>query len=564
MDKKIKHKLNELDSQKSVNVDGYDKIGLNQSNNPLPVGEINRILNVGDQFNTERQNSTIYRLNGVISNLFNNVLYNSTGLNSKETVLVNEDFRDKSYPNNGANANDGEDLTYSQALREYIINIDGWSGYYQPNIIGNTDCKFTDMEPNSTLFEFTPKNRIKNWGLTVTYPAYSADTQMTDGGLLIIDKQIVNVGNKQMIAFTTPVIHGLKQRDNVKLINLSNSNLNGLYTVIRVGLDDGSLRSHTFVVDIDTNINISNTRMKKVVRGQESDYYYRIFKKVPTTTSDIIEDDDYEIYPLHFSKTLYNDQNVQFVFNQDIDVGNIVDNLGRPISELYLSIIKNDNNGFTNIKSGIDIPFIDSTKNYINEVPDIRRIHNGTTPTPNGPLDIVSMSDDEFYGDVVTYNKFEVREEILATVSHRFNTQNRLDGGTIYDPKSIEEPIDMGNRVEGYLYKPHYQIKIREYSDYIEQGDSSTEGIPNYAENLGDGRFLWRDFLDIGFSDISNQPIDYPFLNGAHYIFNNYCIPLRRQDPFGLYGLYYSNFPRDNYGEGADNNFIINNKQDAC
>jgi hypothetical protein len=36
-------------------------------------------------------------------------------------------------------------------------------------------------------------------------------------------------------------------------------------------------------------------------------------------------------------------------------------------------------------------------------------------------------------------------------------------------------------------------------------------GIPDYATDLGDGRFLWRDILDIGFNENGSTIIDYPF-----------------------------------------------------
>jgi hypothetical protein len=176
----------------------------------------------------------------------------------------------------------------------------------------------------------------------------------------------------------------------------------------------------------------------------------------------------------------------------------------------------------------------------------------------------VLISDSDFFGDVVSYNRFDVREIILGEVRHRFNTPNRENGGTVTDPTGNEPPITMGVRNEGYFYKPHHLIKIRDFSNYIEQGDSSTAGIPDYAEELGDGRWLWRDLLDIGFSDTSNTPLDYPFLNGCHYIHQNYCFPIRRQDPFGQYGLYYVGFPRDSFGERMTDNFIVKKSQDAC
>jgi len=98
MDKRIKHRLNEADSQRAVNIDGFDKIGFENSTRTLPVGDLNRVLDVGDQFNTERQSSTCYRISGTISPMFTNVLFNTTGDDSLGYFLTNPNFRDRSYP----------------------------------------------------------------------------------------------------------------------------------------------------------------------------------------------------------------------------------------------------------------------------------------------------------------------------------------------------------------------------------------------------------------------------------------------------------------------------------
>lgn len=575
MDKKVKHRLNEATSVNSVNINAYDKIGLEQSNKPLPVGELNRVLDVGERFNYERQNSTCYRLNGTITTLFTNVLHNTTGPDSLGYMLTNTQFRDRTYPPNGVDFDETEDIPYREALKEHLIEVDGWFGYYDPSVTGRTVCIFYDMEPKRQLFEMAPKNRIKNWELTVTYPALSADTFMTQGGLLVVEAQPVLVGNRPMVAFATPVKHGLTQGNTVRVSGLSNPSLDGDYPVVRVGLDNGDHMDYYFVIDVDGVTVTSNTRMTRMVGTEETQYYWRKYKKVATIKTPEMEDDDYEIYPLNFSKGLYNDLDVQFVINEDIDIAGLQDNLGRPLSELYVTIIKTDSNQndglgprFTPTQSGIEIPFIGGVNSFETSVPDIRRIHNGTTPTPHTPLDAsVLISDSEFYGDVVGYNRFEVKEVVLGEVRHRFNTPNREAGGTVTDPNTSgdnEGSFNMGERYEGYFYKPHYKITLREFSNYIEQGDVSTGGIPDYAEDLGDGRWLWRDLLDIGFSDSSTTPVDYPFLNGCHYIHQNYCVPLRRQDPFAQYGLYYGNFPRDPFGDSMTDNFVVNKSQDAC
>ncbi len=175
-----------------------------------------------------------------------------------------------------------------------------------------------------------------------------------------------------------------------------------------------------------------------------------------------------------------------------------------------------------------------------------------------------------YYGDLVEYNKNEVKETILAEVSHRFNTLNRETSAPLDYVNSVgSNPpltthINLGPRQEGYFYKAHNLIKIREFSSYVEQGDKFTEGMPNYAVNLGDGRYLWRDLLDIGFNESNDKPLDYPFLNGSHYMYENYCFYLRRQDPFNDWGLFWSTFPNDPIGNKITDKFTSNSEDDDC
>jgi hypothetical protein len=283
-----------------------------------------------------------------------------------------------------------------------------------------------------------------------------------------------------------------------------------------------------------------------------------------------MEVDDYEIFPLAFSQTIFEDKVNQFVINEDIDISDLVDNLGRPLSEIYISLIKtSSNNTFTKIKSGLNIPHNTNVDGKIS-ISDIRRITNDSTS--HEPLrnvisgdDSVDISDTSFYGDIVEYNELEQREKILSEVYHRFNTINReSQGNSLSNVDFNGTNLDLGIRNEGYIYKPHHKIKIREFSAYIEQGTSETLNKPDYAKSLNDGRYIWRDLLDIGFNDMNEEFLDYPFLNGNHYINSNIILPLKRQDPFNKYGLQYTNNPADLPGILMDESVIIKTQEDVC
>jgi hypothetical protein len=117
------------------------------------------------------------------------------------------------------------------------------------------------------------------------------------------------------------------------------------------------------------------------------------------------------------------------------------------------------------------------------------------------------------------------------------------------------------------MYKPHHRIELRKYSNYVEEGTVSTQDRPeysNYIGKIGDGRYLWRDLLDIGVNDTQEDSLDYPFLNGVHYINNNISFPLKRQDPFNFYELQYKEFPSDISGTLLDDGAIVKQSQNVC
>ncbi len=550
----IQQKLGAFNSMGGVNTDTLLKINLEGKQKLLPPDEIVKILDIGERFNHERQNSPYYRILGTINPLISNPLFNLTGTYSWE-YLNNALFMTVS------------GTSFADSIKSNLKEVDGWFGYYSPIKSAATLCNYYDMEPKRERFHFIPdvtNSNVKNWELTITYP-YTADTthNLINSGILVVDTTPVNIGGRPMVAIGVPIKHNLSVGETVML---SGTTIDGPHKVVRLGLDDGTLSEYYFCLDIDfINVSIgSNSRMVRMVSGQPSIYYFRKFKKIKTKSTPIIETDDYEVYNLAFSENIYEDSISQFVFNEDIDISDLIDNLGRPLSELYLTIVKTDSNGiFSNISSGIETPFISNLNtsdilSYLRTVPVVQKIHNGgLLPKPtHTPLELnVSISDDDFYGDVVEYNKFEVKETQLGDVYYRFNTINRETSGST---------ISSGPRQEGYYYKAHQLIKVREFSSYIEQGDRMTVGMPDYTQDLGDGRYLWRDLLDIGTNDIQDTTLNYPFLNGCHYRYANYIIDVRRQDPFDNWDLYYSTFPADPIGNTMNNKFKINSSNSVC
>lgn len=593
---RTKQRLGNQTSKKSVNTDTYLNVNIEGKERLLPYNQINHILDVAEQFNKERQSCTFYKILGSINSTVSNCLFNLS-----DTTTINNDFTyatfnslaflSRSYPQD-LDLNDDEDLTFSKSIDFYLKENDGWFGYYNPDITAQKLCEFIDMEPKRQRFSFLLDNdpyksnnvldSVKNWELTITYPE-SVDTghTMVRNGLLLVDSKTVTISTREMTAFAVPCKHNLLVGDIVELIGTNG--FDGQYSVYSIGLENGDLKNYYFVIDIPNLGSITSTsRMRKIVDEIPVQYYFRIFKKIKTKSSAIIESDDYETYQVGFSENFYNDPIIQFVFNEEIDVSELRDNLGRPLSEIYLSILKtSSNNLFTNVKSGIEVPYISNLNNsdvlqYLLNIPVIQKIHNGINEpfTSHVPLETISsINTDRFYGDVVEYNQSTLLETVLSDIQHRFNTFNRQQINTIQEYFSTttdinqlaqQRTLDLGPRQEGYYYKAHHQIKIRNFSNYIEQADSAIDEVPSYATLREDGKYVWRDLLSIGFNDGEQETLDYPFLNGSHYRYQNYCFNLKRQDPYAQWGLLYTAFPSDVTGDRITDRFTVKSSEDVC
>lgn len=597
---RIKQRLNVNTSKLSVNDNTFLKVNLENTSRLLPYDEINRTINLGDRFDLERKRSSYYRIIGSINSTATNALFNLNDSQNNDlytwSVFNTIDFLDTSYPRDN-DLLDKTDLNYSKAIQQLLLEKDGWFGYFDPDITKSAFCNFIDMEPKRQRFSFVndiePYHGIfngitfvKNWELTITYPKQMDKTHyLVNGGLLIVDIKQVIVSNRSMMAFGVPCKHNLRVGDTVILTGTT-APYNGEWVVSRTGLEDGTMKDNYFILDIQTQVPIGpNTRMIRVSAGFKSEYYFRIFKKIKTRIADVIETDDYETYKLGFSENIYTDPLSQFVFNEDIDVEGLTDNLGRPLSELYLTTIKTSSNGlFTNVSSGINSPYIENLNNsntsnwdHLLNVPIINKIHNGgNLPFPSHtPLEKnVTINNnnnvvgnDFYYGDVVEYNKNTLKEVVLAEVNHRFNTTNRQSIPPVINSVTSAlgtTPLTLGPRQEGYFYKANHLIKIREFSDYIETGVLGLDEIPNYATDMGDGRYNWRDLLDIGFNETDNKALDYPFTNGSHYIYQNFPFQIRRQDPFNLWNLFYTTYPSDPIGQSITNKFNVNTTDNDC
>lgn len=256
-----------------------------------------------------------------------------------------------------------------------------------------------------------------------------------------------------------------------------------------------------FYIINNSYVNFDKSRLhlsyKKTVGGIECDYYIRIFSKLPNfkfasantyneyelykddcktikTYQDKKYDFSSQVSRLAFAKNIYTDDIGEIVFTDDIDISSLHDNLNRPLSTLYLTIIKN-NHGYKEWygfgygeewqqsirdyiskeeveyshcfgKISCGIPTCDESI-YENSIYSINRICNisdNATTIPFGGYDVSfinasnrinlnNVDDDEiwydcdtnFYGDLCYYDGYNAMEYHVDYIYNRFTSAQR-------------------------------------------------------------------------------------------------------------------------------------------
>ena len=295
---------------------------------------------------------------------------------------------------------------------------------------------------------------------------------------------------------------------------------------------------------VNLDLDSQHISYKKVVNGIECNYYVRIFSKVPNfknasavTSSeyDIYKDDsklikeyqgsDYDfeshVSRLAFAKNIYGDEIGEVVFTDDIDISNLKDNLGRPLSTLYITFLKSnggykewygfgtnrdpssDKVTYSHCFGALTCGYETSDESiYTNGINSINKINNIGGDAMG--VDVLSINKDvekyrnngnftfrevvygvdkNFYGDLCFYDEYNATEVSIQPMMYRFNTAQResssLDsGGTfsgynyddiVYDDYDISNTFTVktsqvsgtNSKKEGYYYKPHYPIEIK-------------------------------------------------------------------------------------------------------
>lgn len=387
-------------------------------------------------------------------------------------------------------------MSFQDSFLENLREIDGWYGFYNagniniPNteidgkevnlnrtINNNKQCEFIDLYPDRSLFSFIPKvnkarRRVENnWDYCITYPAESDSGMLVTCGVANSDGSIRMTkiesgrtdGGNYLIRFTTIIDHGLSVGDYIGLRTNVNDDIIRCQ-VTSLGDLEGHNTDRVFTIrynniarldilhenEADSSVTIDTSwsaSFKRISNGVECKYYFRVLKKLGDYRS--------ECNKIVGGKNIYGDKFAQIVFTDDIVLPfDVKDNLGMPVSELYLTVVKrnagnrlwydypSDASGstlgspsiefshcFGKVTAALDLS--DTVGDY-----NIHRIHNcegvdifgtesGIVQSIGSEGDGITVYDDTFYLDIVEFDQTTFAEKSLEPVYFRFNTRQR-------------------------------------------------------------------------------------------------------------------------------------------
>lgn len=502
-------------------------------------------------FDNERQKSTTFRPINTISYIYDN---NIRGFCPPNNKWFN-------YNNN---------LFYTNP--EASLNTNVWTGLpsYQEFEFIRTDV--TNPQLNFTSFGgFTTKSATSyNWNIKISYP-FENITGVTmsydfgggrviqwvnSNGLPFIISQGTDNG-LPIIQFVCPVPHNVKVGEYVELS--SGFTYNSINTFQVSSLGNNTYDSEKYIFNMEnvgfTGSTFNSARMgtfKRIINifnsGETKSKYYIRNHKLLTSTSDMM------LTKNGFEKNSFADRSVyqlsaltpngvakvvkfqssntyNVTFERDIDINGLLDNNGKPITQLFLTFQWCGYFGWHdrlrrgwgfNMQTGSTNNWFDTNNNGSQESVTQLNYTRQSGGTFNFIINKPKEINETFYGDYCEYNDIEQTEYVISNYMHKMSYNQTLF--TTDTTSNQKNP-------QGYYYQVHHPIIIKVFSDYVESasGLNPTE-LPNYAfyshnQNL----WLWRDIYTYGFFNELGEGVNYPFLNDAHYPFTNVIFKLYNQ-----------------------------------
>lgn len=313
----------------------------------------------------------------------------------------------------------------------------------------------------------------------------------------------------------------------------------------------------------------------RVDSGVECNYYVRKFARIPNFKFKDCEINDYTLYgkgnnstiqkysgdfeshiaKLGFANTAYGDDTSEIVFTDDIDISYLRDNFGRPLSDVYLTIVKN-NKGYKewygigdNFNISADTVeyshcfgkvngsfllsdyFREQIKNGIHEILDDVRDLDSTSnyglttsiDSDGKKHDDINFDDDwDYYGDICCYSPIDCNEQVIQNAMFRFNTVQRELPRDAKSYSSLSDGVKYDEIVsdENTILYDDFEDKYSEdpYS-HFESGHSSASSYVN-VNNQKEG-YYYQAHYRIPFKTVSKElksepSIEYEIIDSSY------------------------------------------------
>lgn len=557
-------------------IDTKINVTLDSTLKELTEYERNLGIDLALRFDTERQQSTIFNFTCKFTLLFENAYSGLTQPITNPYSPINRNLYYVSPETYRILQNSNPDPSFEIA----------WAGlpqYHEFEFI-RTDYNvpgYTTIQNNQT--PHVPFNTLEatfyNWFFYLTYPFESDYTKqlqilLDDGNTFdwiigngipfVVSNEFIN--GKPVIQFTCPFNHNLSEGDSVELT--ISCNTNNTFDVYTLGDSYANNQDRIFTIynlgyaDCGNFYDGAIGLMKRITtKGNpesKSKYYVRRHKVITSYNDSELTKTGFENNPFgtntkYESKALTpnlsprisikeGSQSYNLSFKNDVDINNLLDNLNRPVTEFYTTIVNRGYFGFFNkpivngvgLKQGWEFNLGPNLNTWWNDTNTLSLTNVQTSfydkTSPGGTIlrfyyNLPYNVGDTLDGDICEWNDMTQTETVLSEYYQKINFNQKI---------FRTSPIGESNpNTEGYYYKPHYKFQIRVFSDYVEQSDESNPqnfplvNLPTYAFfSSYNNDFRWRDIYPYGFIDDIGRGVDRPFLNNKHYVHENFIFRL--------------------------------------
>jgi hypothetical protein len=525
-------------------------------------------ISLADVYDKERQKSTLFIPSCKFQFLFSNAYYGRVQTPSSPYEPFNNN------------------LAYYKAEETKLLQLENdtqiiaWPGFpqytefcfirtdydtrgYTAGLENHIEMKAKDVTFYNWYIHLTyPYDNDENRFLYYEFPSTNFSWQIKDG--LPYQMTKVTNGDKTLWQFTCPMNHNLNDNQYVylpyvkifdsvgnevpsnqiyKIYSLGNGFYDSekkIFNILDIGYNEQPLSFYSGatgvfkrVLDIDN----PNETMSK--------YYVRRHRFLTNSGDTVLTNSGFEQNAFRTTKKFESrdltpnqesrvsikedSQSYNVSFSKNINLGGLIDNQQRPISEIYFTVINRGYFGYFNpptlqgnaIKEGWGIN-LTTISNYWWTRSNISSDLNLSTSYYS------KLGFDFYYnnayseGDIINgpiceWNDFEQNEYEISNYYHKL----------VFNPQVFNISTSIDNPL-GYYYNPHFKMRIKEYSDYIEEGNPATsDSYPSYSYySQNNDTLYWRDIYPYGFLDTDGNGVDYPFFNNRHYPYENFVFRL--------------------------------------